>query len=176
MKSFAMLVRSFHLDHAASLPYVTEKVSASVHRNFLTKSIACLVARNRHQGGAAWGHLNPANPSVLWASTVVSGRCKRHLILVAERRRGNFLTPTVPAGLAQTAFKGKVYMTHATKAIYKLLLLDFVRVSKVAVEDMLYDEHDLERSMAKIEVSGLFPPSCPAHFWALSSNRSNRTR
>jgi cleavage and polyadenylation specificity factor subunit 3 len=52
----------------------------------------------------------------------------------------------------QTAFKGKVYMTHATKAIYKLLLLDFVRVSKVAVEDMLYDEHDLERSMAKIEV------------------------
>jgi hypothetical protein len=59
----------------------------------------------------------------------------------------------------QTAFKGKVYMTHATKAIYKLLLLDFVRVSKVAVEDMLYDEHDLERSMAKIEVG---PP--PAAF------------
>lgn len=62
--------------------------------------------------------------------------------------------------LLQTAFKGKVYMTHATKAIYKLLLLDFVRVSKVAVEDMLYDEHDLERSMAKIEV-GLLTPILP---------------
>lgn len=43
-------------------------------------------------------------------------------------------------------------MTHATKAIYKLLLSDYVKVSKVSVEDMLYDEQDILRSMDKIEV------------------------
>lgn len=44
-------------------------------------------------------------------------------------------------------------MTHATKAIYKLLLSDFVKISKVSVEDMLYDEQDIARTMEKIEVS-----------------------
>ncbi|XP_024376319.1 cleavage and polyadenylation specificity factor subunit 3-I isoform X2 [Physcomitrium patens] len=43
-------------------------------------------------------------------------------------------------------------MTHATKAIYKLLLSDFVKISKVSVDDMLYDEHDIARTMEKIEV------------------------
>ena len=43
-------------------------------------------------------------------------------------------------------------MTHATKAIYKLLLTDYVKVSKVSVEDMLYNENDIARSMGKIEV------------------------
>ena len=43
-------------------------------------------------------------------------------------------------------------MTHATKAIYKLLLTDYVKVSKVSVEDMLYNENDIARSMEKIEV------------------------
>lgn len=53
----------------------------------------------------------------------------------------------------QTNFKGRVFMTHATKAIYKLLLSDFVKISKVSVDDMLYDEHDIARTMEKIEVS-----------------------
>ena len=43
-------------------------------------------------------------------------------------------------------------MTLATKAIYKLLLSNYVKVSKVSVEDMLYDEQDILRSMDKIEV------------------------
>lgn len=43
-------------------------------------------------------------------------------------------------------------MTHATKAIYKLLLSDYVKVSKVSVDDMLFDEQDILRSMDKIEV------------------------
>jgi len=43
-------------------------------------------------------------------------------------------------------------MTHATKAIYQLLLEDDVKVSKVSVEDMLYNENDIARSMGKIEV------------------------
>jgi cleavage and polyadenylation specificity factor subunit 3 len=47
-------------------------------------------------------------------------------------------------------------MTHATKAIYRLLLSDYVKVSKVSVEDMLFDEQDIIRSMDKIEVCTLF--------------------
>jgi len=54
--------------------------------------------------------------------------------------------------LYQTTFRGRVFMTHATKAIYKLLLTDYVKVSKVSVEDMLFDEKDINRSMDKIEV------------------------
>jgi cleavage and polyadenylation specificity factor subunit 3 len=46
-------------------------------------------------------------------------------------------------------------MTHATKAIYRLLLSDYVKVSKVSVEDMLFDEQDIIRSMDKIEVCTL---------------------
>jgi len=52
-------------------------------------------------------------------------------------------------------------MTHATKAIYKLLLSDYVKVSKVSVEDMLYDENDIARSMDKIEVCFLHPITVP---------------
>lgn len=47
-------------------------------------------------------------------------------------------------------------MTHATKAIYKLLLTDYIKVSKVSVEDMLYDEQDIIRSMDKVEVCFTF--------------------
>lgn len=43
-------------------------------------------------------------------------------------------------------------MTHATKAIYKLILSDYVKVSKVSVNDMLYEEQDIINSMDKIEV------------------------
>eukprot|EP00268_Persea_americana_P037197 TRINITY_DN3684_c0_g1_i2.p1 TRINITY_DN3684_c0_g1~~TRINITY_DN3684_c0_g1_i2.p1 ORF type:complete len:693 (-),score=132.21 TRINITY_DN3684_c0_g1_i2:502-2580(-) len=59
---------------------------------------------------------------------------------------------SLPYFLEKTTFKGRVFMTHATKAIYKLLLTDYVRVSKVSVEDMLYDEQDIIRSMDRIEV------------------------
>ncbi|KAI4341990.1 hypothetical protein MLD38_026654 [Melastoma candidum] len=59
---------------------------------------------------------------------------------------------SLPYFLEKTTFKGRVFMTHATKAIYKLLLSDYVKVSKVSVEDMLYDEQDIYRSMDKIEV------------------------
>ena len=56
----------------------------------------------------------------------------------------------------QTTFKGRVFMTHATKAIYRLLLSDYVEVSKVSVEDMLFDEQDILHSMERIEVCHLF--------------------
>lgn len=47
-------------------------------------------------------------------------------------------------------------MTYATKAIYKLLLTDYVKVSKVSVEDMLFNEQDINRSMDRIEVRIVF--------------------
>jgi cleavage and polyadenylation specificity factor subunit 3 len=59
---------------------------------------------------------------------------------------------SLPYFLEKTKFKGRVFMTHATKAIYKLLLSDFVKISKVSVDDMLYDEQDIARTMDKIEV------------------------
>ncbi|ESQ29353.1 hypothetical protein EUTSA_v10024010mg [Eutrema salsugineum] len=59
---------------------------------------------------------------------------------------------SLPYFLERTTFKGRVFMTHATKAIYKLLLTDYVKVSKVSVEDMLFDENDINKSMDKIEV------------------------
>lgn len=56
----------------------------------------------------------------------------------------------VPYLTEKTNFKGRVFMTHATKAIYKIILHDYVRVS--AQDDRLFDERDLMQSMAKIEV------------------------
>lgn len=43
-------------------------------------------------------------------------------------------------------------MTHATKAIYKWLLSDYIKVSNISTEQMLYTDKDLEESMEKIEV------------------------
>lgn len=59
---------------------------------------------------------------------------------------------SLPYILYKTNFKGRVFMTHPTKAIYHMMLSDFIRVSKVAVNEMLYDEQDLKRSMDRIEV------------------------
>ena len=43
-------------------------------------------------------------------------------------------------------------MTHPTKSIYKLILQDYIRVSHLSVEDVLYTEQDLLHSMDKIDV------------------------
>lgn len=57
----------------------------------------------------------------------------------------------LPWFLEKTTFKGRVFMTHATKAIYRWLLSDFIKVSNIAADQMLYTEKDLEKSMDKIE-------------------------
>ncbi|KAG4305104.1 hypothetical protein PORY_001274 [Pneumocystis oryctolagi] len=56
------------------------------------------------------------------------------------------------ASLPYTNFKGRVFMTHPTKAIYKWLLTDFLRVSNTTSEEQLYEEKDLLKSLEKIEV------------------------
>nr|CAD7194532.1 unnamed protein product [Timema douglasi] len=57
----------------------------------------------------------------------------------------------LPWFLQKTSFKGRCFMTHATKAIYRWLLSDYIKVSNISTEQMLYTEADLETSMDKIE-------------------------
>ncbi|XP_077519074.1 cleavage and polyadenylation specificity factor 73 [Amblyomma americanum] len=57
----------------------------------------------------------------------------------------------LPWFLQKTTFKGRCFMTHATKAIYRWLLADYIKVSNIGTEHMLYTEADLESSMEKIE-------------------------
>ncbi|XP_022661754.1 cleavage and polyadenylation specificity factor 73-like isoform X1 [Varroa jacobsoni] len=60
----------------------------------------------------------------------------------------------LPWFLLKTTFKGRCFMTHATKAIYRWLLADYIKVSNIGSADSnnLYTEADLEASMDKIEV------------------------
>lgn len=58
---------------------------------------------------------------------------------------------SLPYFLEKTTFKGRVFTTHPTKAIYKMLLTDYVKVSNIAIDDILYNEEDLNNSMEKIE-------------------------
>lgn len=58
----------------------------------------------------------------------------------------------LPYFLERTAFRGRCFMTHATKAIYRMLLSDYIKVSNISADQMLYSEEDLEKSMEKIEV------------------------
>jgi cleavage and polyadenylation specificity factor subunit 3 len=58
----------------------------------------------------------------------------------------------VPYFLEKTNFKGRIFMTHPTKAIYKLLLSDFVKVSDTSIDEMLFSEQDLNKSIERIEL------------------------
>uniref|UniRef100_A0A914HRZ5 Cleavage and polyadenylation specificity factor n=1 Tax=Globodera rostochiensis TaxID=31243 RepID=A0A914HRZ5_GLORO len=65
----------------------------------------------------------------------------------------------LPWLLEKTAFRGRCFMTHATKAIYRTLIGDCIKIAKYGggsggghESRMLYTEEDLERSMDKIEV------------------------
>ena len=59
----------------------------------------------------------------------------------------------VPFLVGRTDFNGRIFMTHPTKAIYNMLMQDFVRLLKSADgNDQLFTEKDLEASMKKIEV------------------------
>ncbi|XP_034114529.2 cleavage and polyadenylation specificity factor 73 [Drosophila albomicans] len=57
----------------------------------------------------------------------------------------------LPWFLMKTNFRGRCFMTHATKAIYRWMLSDYIKISNISTEQMLYTEADLEASMEKIE-------------------------
>jgi cleavage and polyadenylation specificity factor subunit 3 len=48
-----------------------------------------------------------------------------------------------------TNFSGRVFMTHPTKAVMRMLLLDYVRKHQ---DEVLYSEEDLKNCLAKCEV------------------------
>lgn len=65
----------------------------------------------------------------------------------------------LPYFMEKTTFKealekgrARVFMTHPTKAIYKMLLSDYLKVSNLGVEENLYDEASIQQSMDRIEV------------------------
>ncbi|KNE58010.1 hypothetical protein AMAG_04837 [Allomyces macrogynus ATCC 38327] len=58
---------------------------------------------------------------------------------------------SLPYLMEKTMFKGRVFMTHPTKAIFKWMMSDYVRVSASSADDMPYDEHDLQNAYDRIE-------------------------
>ena len=56
----------------------------------------------------------------------------------------------LPYFTEKTNFKGRIFMTHPTKAIYRILLQDAVKVGNEG--DRLWDEKDLLASLDKIEL------------------------
>ncbi|KAL3156673.1 hypothetical protein ABBQ38_000954 [Trebouxia sp. C0009 RCD-2024] len=58
----------------------------------------------------------------------------------------------VPYVVGRTNFKGRVFMTHPTKAIVGTLLKDFVKVSGGRSDGALYTEKDLEKTLDVTEV------------------------
>lgn len=65
---------------------------------------------------------------------------------------------SLPYVMQRTNFKGRVFMTHPTKAIYRWLLNDFVKVTSIGDSfgkdsngDNLYTDEDLAESFDKIE-------------------------
>eukprot|EP00890_Picochlorum_soloecismus_P004992 jgi/Picsp_1/5494/NSC_02853-R1_protein len=57
----------------------------------------------------------------------------------------------VPFVVGHTNFKGRIFMTHPTKAIVHTLLKDFVKLSK-GLKDPLYTDKDVETATARTEV------------------------
>ncbi|GFR43562.1 hypothetical protein Agub_g4655 [Astrephomene gubernaculifera] len=58
----------------------------------------------------------------------------------------------VPYLLRKTRFKGRIFMTHPTKAIYYSLLRDLAKGAKHSSDEALFNEDDLDASMERIEV------------------------
>lgn len=67
-------------------------------------------------------------------------------------------------------------MTHATKAIYRWMLSDYIKVSNIATESMLYTEADLEASMEKIETINFHEERdiMGVRFWAYNGESYGR--
>eukprot|EP00928_Gymnodinium_smaydae_P080452 TRINITY_DN64140_c0_g1_i1.p1 TRINITY_DN64140_c0_g1~~TRINITY_DN64140_c0_g1_i1.p1 ORF type:complete len:703 (-),score=110.38 TRINITY_DN64140_c0_g1_i1:131-2239(-) len=59
---------------------------------------------------------------------------------------------SVPYFVNRTEFKGKIFMTHPTRPICKMLWHDYARVSKIAAEDQIFSTKDIDETMEKIEL------------------------
>ena len=59
----------------------------------------------------------------------------------------------VPYLLGRTDFRGRIFMTHPTKPICRLLWQDYARVSKISAEENIYAKSDIDLCMKLIECS-----------------------
>lgn len=62
---------------------------------------------------------------------------------------------SLPYLTERTTFKGRIFMTHPTRAVLKLLLGDYLRLLQMKnakAEDMLYTDSELKSCMDKIEL------------------------
>jgi len=63
----------------------------------------------------------------------------------------------LPHFTERTGFKGRIFMTHPTKAVIKLLLTDYLRLMSINSadkpdEDVLYTEEELKSCLDKVEL------------------------
>ncbi|KAG5190345.1 cleavage and polyadenylation specificity factor subunit 3 [Tribonema minus] len=59
---------------------------------------------------------------------------------------------SLPYFTEHTGFSGRIFMTHPTKAVMRMLLADYIKLVNVSSEDILYDEKDLSACIEKIEL------------------------
>ena len=57
----------------------------------------------------------------------------------------------LPYFLEKTNFNGECYMTHPTRSIYKLILVDYIKVTFSKTEESLFKEQDVKNSLRKIK-------------------------
>lgn len=83
---------------------------------------------------------------------------------------------SLPYLTEKTAFKGRVFMTHPTKAVLRLLLLDYTRLMSMRPDqEAIYSEDDLRNCLRKVTlldyhaVQELDLPHGHVKFWALNA-------
>lgn len=62
---------------------------------------------------------------------------------------------SLPYFTERTGFRGRIFMTHPTKAVMRLLLGDYLRLlemRKAQAEDVMYTEADLKSCVEKVEL------------------------
>eukprot|EP00927_Polykrikos_kofoidii_P019929 TRINITY_DN19353_c0_g1_i1.p1 TRINITY_DN19353_c0_g1~~TRINITY_DN19353_c0_g1_i1.p1 ORF type:complete len:722 (-),score=100.33 TRINITY_DN19353_c0_g1_i1:192-2357(-) len=59
---------------------------------------------------------------------------------------------SVPYFVNRTEFKGRIFMTHPTRPICRMLWHDYARVSKIAAEDQIFQSSDIDQTMDRIEL------------------------
>ncbi len=75
-------------------------------------------------------------PTVIIIIIIV--RCQIDLLLVTHFHLDH--AASLPYLTEKTGFKGRVFCTHPTKAVMRMLLADYIRLVNVHTEDILYDE------------------------------------
>ncbi|CAK9003111.1 unnamed protein product, partial [Durusdinium trenchii] len=81
---------------------------------------------------------------------IVRFRGKVDLLLVTHFHLDH--SGAVPYFVSRTEFKGKVFMTHPTRPICKMLWQDYARVSKIAAEDQIFSSEDIGKTVEQIEL------------------------